>query len=210
MRYYTDNYTGTIHKHLTGFDEAMSTINFESAEKSLDTKAVLVWLAIQTWPRHEKKVATELERKQIEVFLPLVASERQWSDRRQIVQLPLFPTYLFVRAPETFDSRISVLRTNGVIGFVGARNVGTAIPDVEIESIRTLLTRGVAFQNHSYLKVGQRVRIRGGSLDGVEGILEAKNNNLTLIVSIQLLQRSLSIRVAGYRVEPAPSVAMCG
>src|SRR5258708_6421582 len=101
-----------------------------------------VWLAVQTWPRYEKKVATELEKKRIEVFLPLVASEHRWSDRRQTVQLALFPTYLFVRAAETFDSRIAVLRTNGVINFVGARNVGTPIPDNEIESVRNLLARG--------------------------------------------------------------------
>jgi transcription antitermination factor NusG len=163
----------------------------------------LAWFALQTWPRYEKKVEAELQRKQIECFLPLTASEHKWSDRRQIVQLPLFPTYLFIRAPETFDSRISVLRTNGVINFVGARNIGTPIPEIEIESVRILLARGITFQNHSYLNVGQRVRIREGSLDGVEGILVAKNEDLSLVVSIEMIQRSLSIRVAGYRIEAA-------
>jgi transcription antitermination factor NusG len=161
------------------------------------------WLAVQTWPRYEKKVAAELERKRLEVFLPLVNVERKWSDRRQMVHLPLFPTYLFVRAPETFDSRIAVLRTNGVINFVGAPNVGTPIPENEIESVRILLSRGIAFQDHSFLNIGQRVRIRGSSLDGVEGILVSKNDDLSLVVSIQIIQRSLSIRVAGYRIEAA-------
>jgi len=163
----------------------------------------LAWFALQTWPRYEKKVEAELQRKQIECFLPLTASEHQWSDRRQIVQLPLFPTYLFVRAPETFDSRISVLRTNGVINFVGARNAGTPIPESEIESVRLLLARGIPFQDHSFLTIGQRVRIREGSLDGVQGILTAKNNDLSLIVSINIIQRSLAVRVEGYRIEAA-------
>jgi transcriptional antiterminator NusG len=163
----------------------------------------LIWLAVQTWPRYEKKVAIELERKQVEVFLPLVSSNHQWSDRRRVVQLPLFPGYVFVRAPETFASRICVLRTNGVINFVGARNVGTAIPESEIESVRILLSRGIEFQDHSFLNVGQRVRICGSSLDGVQGILVAKNNDLSLVVSVQIIHRSLSIRVAGYRVEAA-------
>ncbi len=163
----------------------------------------LVWLAVQTWPRYEKKVATELQRKQVEVFLPLTDAEHKWSDRRRIVQLPLFPNYIFVRAPETFSSRISVLRTNGVINFVGARNVGTPIPEGEIESVRILLSRGIAFHAHSFLSVGQRVRIRGGSLDGVAGVLVAKNEDLSLVVSIQIIQRSLAIRVAGYRLEAA-------
>jgi transcription antitermination factor NusG len=162
-----------------------------------------VWLAVQTWPRYEKKVATELQRKKIEVFLPLEASERRWSDRRQAVELPLFPSYLFARIPPTLASRVSVLRTGGVTNLVGARNVGTAIPDGEIESVRMLLKRGIAFETHSYLDIGQRVRIREGSLDGVEGILVGKNNDLSLVVSIQIIQRSLSVRVAGYRVEAA-------
>jgi transcription antitermination factor NusG len=167
------------------------------------TGSGLVWLAVQTWPRYEKKVAVELAKKEIEVFLPLAGAERQWSDRRSIVQLPLFPTYLFVRAPETFASRISVLRTNGVINFVGTRSTGSPIPESEIESIRILLTRGIPFENHAYLSVGQRVRIRGSSLDGVEGILVAKNEDFSLVVSIQIIQRSLAIRVSGYRVEAA-------
>ena len=168
-----------------------------------ETRGGLVWLAVQTWPRYEKKVAAELEKKQVEVFLPLLSAEHQWSDRRRIVQLPLFPNYVFVRSPETFASRISVLRTNGVINFVGLRNAGTPIPDSEIESVRTLLTRGIAFTDHSFLNIGQRVRIRGSSLDGVEGILVAKNEDLSLVVSIQIIQRSLAIRVAGYRIEAA-------
>jgi transcription antitermination factor NusG len=137
------------------------------------------------------------------VFLPLVASERQWSDRRKIVQLPLFASYLFVKTPATTDTRISVLRTNGVIKFVGTGNTGTPIPDGEIESVRTLVTRGVAYQNHTFLNTGQRVRIRGGSLDGVEGVLIDKNDDLSLVVSIELIQRSLAVRVAGYRIEAA-------
>jgi len=173
-----------------------------SGEGNPDSSGSL-WFAVQTWPRYEKKAAVELERKQLEVFLPLVASEHQWSDRRRVVELPLFPTYLFVRAPETFASRIAVVRTSGVINFVGARNVGTPIPQSEIESVRTLLKRGIEFENHPYLKIGQRVRIREGSLDGVEGILVAKNNDLSLVVSILIIQRSLSIRVAGYRIEAA-------
>jgi transcription antitermination factor NusG len=163
----------------------------------------LLWFAVQTWPRYEKQVAVELQRKAIEVFLPLQAAEHQWSDRRRIVQLPLFPSYVLVRIPERLDSRISVLRTNGVTMFVGARSTGTPIPDSEIEAVRTLLKRGVDFHNHPFLNVGQRVRIRGGSLDGVEGFLVAKNEDLSLVVSINIIQRSLAMRVAGYRVEAA-------
>jgi transcription antitermination factor NusG len=162
-----------------------------------------VWFAVQTWPRYEKKVANECHTKNINSFLPLVPSKRQWSDRVRTVHLPLFPSYLFVRISETVEARIPVLRTTGVMKFVGDRGMGIPIPDSEIESVRLLLSRGIPFEAHPFLSVGQRVRIRGGSLDSVEGILQAKNDDFSLVVSIHIIQRSLSVRVAGYQVEAA-------
>jgi transcription antitermination factor NusG len=159
------------------------------------------WFAIQTWPRYERKVAAELRRKEIEFFLPLLSSQRQWSDRRQIVESPLFPSYVFVRIPCELNTRVPVLRTSGVIGFVGVRGSGAPIPDSEIESVRRILAKGVTFQQHPSLNVGQRVRLRGGSLDGVEGILVAKHEDHSLHVSIQIVQRTLAIRIAGYKIE---------
>jgi transcription antitermination factor NusG len=162
-----------------------------------------LWFAIQTWPRHEKKVATELQKKKIEILLPLVASQRQWKDRQPVIQLPLFPGYIFVRLRECAEERIAVLRTYGVISFVGVRGVGVSIPQPEIDSVRILLSTGVSFQVHSFLNVGQRVRIRGGSLDGVHGILAEKYDDLSLVISIPIIQRSISIRFFGYQVEAA-------
>ena len=178
----------------------METTTITGAERNMNDR---VWFAVQTWPRYEKKVTAELNNKAIDVFLPLQASVHQWSDRRRMVQLPLFPNYVFVRIPERLDSRISVLRTNGVSNFVGLRGAGTPIPESEIESVRTVLQRGIAYQNHPFLRVGDRVRICGGSLDGVQGILVGKNEDLSLVVSINIIQRSLAVRVAGYRVEAA-------
>jgi transcription antitermination factor NusG len=160
------------------------------------------WFAIQTWPQYEKKVAIEFQRKGIEVFLPLLASKRKWSDRTTMLQLPLFPSYVFVRIDDSSNARVPVLRTNGVTGFVGMRGRGVSIPEAQIESVRLLLSSGVTFQHHPHLTIGKHVRIRGGSLDGVEGILLAKNDDLSLLVSVKIIQRSLAIRVDGYRTEP--------
>jgi transcription antitermination factor NusG len=162
-----------------------------------------VWFAVQTWPRYERKVRDELSRKSIETFLPLRAAIRQWSDRRHVAQVPLFPNYVFVRIPEQLDSRISVLRTNGAAKFVGSASTGTPISESEIESVRLVLQRGIPCQGHPFLNIGERVRIRGGSLDGAEGILVGKNQDLSLVVSINIIQRSLSVRVSGYQVEAA-------
>jgi transcription antitermination factor NusG len=190
---------------VTGSSGAMANLAYISLSGSIvptrpATCAVPSWFAIQTWPRYEKKVAAEFQRKTIETFLPLLSSKRDWSDRRQIVHSPLFPGYVFVRILQEPNPRITVLRTHGVTGFVGVRGSGIPIPDFEIESVRVLLARGVGFQQHPFLSVGQRVRIRDGSLSGVEGILLEKRDDLSLLVSIQIIQRSLAIRIAGYSV----------
>ena len=159
------------------------------------------WFAIQTKPRHEKKVAFKLEEKDIEVFLPLYKSLHQWSDRRQEVQLPLFPSYIFVRIGATQGQRTAVLQTDGVRSFVGMRGKGVCIPEEEVEAVQKILDEKVSFTNHPFLNIGQRVRIRGGSLDGVCGTVMA-NNPRSLIVSIECIQRSLTVSIDGYAVEP--------
>jgi transcription antitermination factor NusG len=170
---------------------------------TLSARSEFSWFAIQTWPRHEKKVAAELREKGVSVFLPLFGEKRQWSDRQRLVESPLFPQYAFVRIPPSPRFRIPVLRATGVRGFVGKRGMGLPIPDGEIDAIRTVLAQGVPFSTHGFLNVGKRIRIRGGSLDGVEGILTAINNDATLVVSIELIHRSLAIRITGFAVEPA-------
>ena len=164
----------------------------------------LVWFAVQTWPRYEKKVAAELESKAVTVFLPLLRDKHKWSDRTRIVESPLFPSYVFARVQPAPEARIPILRTNGVISFVGTCGVGTPIPAREIESVRTLLHRGISFHTHPFLTVGQRVRIRSGSLQGVEGVLVGKDDeDPSLVVSIQIIQRSVAVRLHGYQIEAA-------
>jgi transcription antitermination factor NusG len=161
----------------------------------------LQWYAVQTMPRHEKKVTAELQQKQVQAYLPLFSEEREWSDRRVSVDTPLFPGYVFVRIPQDQDTRVMVLRTLGVRNFVGTRGVGAPIPDSEIESVQAVLARGIPFSVSPFLNIGQRVRILDGSLEGVEGILTAVNGDNSLIISVELIQRSLAMRVTGFRVE---------
>lgn len=159
------------------------------------------WYAIQTRSRHEKKVAEEIHDKGICSFLPQVTRVHQWSDRRKKVDLPLFPGYVFVHTVASPQARLSVLRIPGVAGFVGSQGQGTPIPDKQIADIRLILDQNVPFELYPFLEVNQRVRIRGGSLDGVEGVLLAKNPDHSLVVSIDLIRRSLLVRVSGYELE---------
>jgi transcription antitermination factor NusG len=158
------------------------------------------WYAIRTRSRHEKVAARELDARGISVFLPLVASVRQWSDRRTEVELPLFPGYAFVRVAYFSGERIRVLQASGVVNFVGG-NAGVSIPEEQIEAIRTLIVGKVPVHDHPFLKVGQRVRVRNGSLSGVEGMLVAVNGFRSLVISVEPIQRSLYINLDGYDVE---------
>jgi transcription antitermination factor NusG len=159
------------------------------------------WFAIHTRPRYEKKVTAELQQKGIRAFLPLNAAMHQWSDRRRLVHVPLFPGYVFVRVSSLPMHRISVLRTNGVLSFVGARSVGVPIPDCEIDAVRAVLEGRTSLNPHPYLRIGQRVRICGGSLDGLTGVLTTVNGDQSLVISVNLIQRSIAMRVQGLRVE---------
>jgi transcriptional antiterminator RfaH len=134
--------------------------------------------------------------------LPLVTEVHRWSDRRKSVELPLFGCYVFVKLCPTGEERLRVLRIDGVFRFVGDRGLGTPIAESQIEAIRTLIGQQIPWSAHPFLQIGQRVRVRGGSLDGVEGILLARNDDSTLVVSIDAIQRSLAVRIQGYDVEP--------
>jgi transcription antitermination factor NusG len=95
-----------------------------------------------------------------------------------------------------------VLRIPGVLNFVGVRNFGLPIPDSQIEDVQLLLKQQIPMAPYSFLKIGQRVRIRGGALDGMEGHLVGKNGNSRLVISIDAIERSLTINVQGYDLEP--------
>jgi len=160
------------------------------------------WYAIRTRSRHEKVVAQQLETQGINVFLPLLSEVRKWSDRHRQIETALFPGYTFVRIAYSSRERLRVLQTHGVAGFVGASGAaGTPIPDDQIAGIRTLITHNVPFKEYPFLRVGQRIRIRGGALDGLEGLLVALNGARTMVLSVEPIQRSLCVQVDGYNIE---------
>jgi transcription antitermination factor NusG len=159
------------------------------------------WYAVHTMARHEKRVAAQFEEKRVCTFLPLLHQVHRWSDRRSVVEIPMFSCYAFVRMVQTVEERLKVLRTPGVLSFVGSERQGTSIPDGQIESLRKAISEKVACLPHPFISAGKRVRIRGGSLDGVEGILMLQGRDQSLVISVELLQRSVSIRVEGYDIE---------
>lgn len=161
------------------------------------------WYAVQTRARNEKVISERLQEQGLTTFLPLVTEVRRWSDRKKKVELPLFSCYVFVKlVASNNEERMRVYRTNGVFRIVSMRGEAIPIPEEQIDALRTVVTQQVPWSAHPFLKIGQRVRIRGGSLEGVEGVLLSHNGDRTLIISIDAIQRSLAVRVEGYDVEP--------
>jgi transcription antitermination factor NusG len=161
----------------------------------------LCWYAIHTRPRHEKKIEARLRQCGFSTFLPIVKNVHRWTDRRKVIETPLFPCYAFIYVVCSPEIRLTVLRTDGVIGFVGVRGAATPIPETEIESVRILVSRNIPFAAHPFVKTGQRIRIRGGSLEGVEGVVVSVNGSRKLVVSMELIQRSIALSIEGYDIE---------
>jgi transcription antitermination factor NusG len=161
------------------------------------------WYAVQTMARHEKRVAAQFEEKRVCTFLPLLGQIHRWSDRRVKVEVPMFSCYAFVRIVHTVEERLKVLQTPGVVGVVGSERQGTPIPEEQIESLRIAINEKIPCFPHGFISAGRRVRIRGGSLDGVEGILVRQGADQSLVLSVEILHRSVAIRVEGYCVELA-------
>ena len=160
------------------------------------------WYAIHTRAQHEKAVAGRLQNEGITTFLPLVSNVHQWSDRRKVVEMPLFSCYAFVHLRLIPEIWARVMGLSGVLRFVGVRGRGVSIADSQIESIRRLLSAELPCMPYPFLKLGERVRIKGGALEGIEGILLARNGNRTLVISLEPIQRSLAVRIDGYHFQP--------
>jgi transcription antitermination factor NusG len=158
------------------------------------------WYALYTCSRHEKRVAAHLQERDFQCFLPLYQSVHRWKDRRVKVQLPWFPGYVFVHT--SLEHRLQVLNVPGVVRFVAVNGHPAALPEDDLLRLRNGLDQGLRAQPHPYLKVGHRVRVRSGPLAGAEGILVRKKSDFRLIVSIDLIMRSIAVEVDAADVEP--------
>jgi transcription antitermination factor NusG len=151
------------------------------------------WYAAYTCANHEKRVAVELETRDVEHFLPLYSSTRRWKDRRVQLELPLFPGYVFVRLD--LRNRLCVVQIPSVVRLVGFGGVPTALPDTEMDIMRLGLSQSLRAEPHPFLTVGRRVRITAGPFAGLEGVMKRKRSNLRVVVSLELIRRSVAVDV---------------
>lgn len=151
------------------------------------------WFAVQVAPRHEKSVAALLSYKGYQHFLPTYRSRRAWSDRKKTIEVPMFPGYVFCRTMHRAAHGL-VLTTPGVVRVVGFSGNPYPIPDDEIDAIRKVVLSSES-EPVPYLKVGQRVRISSGSMAGIVGILVQIKNRHRLVMSVDLIMKSIAVDV---------------
>jgi transcription antitermination factor NusG len=162
------------------------------------------WYALYTRHQHEKSVAQVLQGKGFEVFLPLYATTHRWKDRTKLLSLPLFPCYVFLNGG--LERRLDILTAPGIHALVSYAGRPAEIPFTEIEAVRRAIDSGAYVEPHPLLKSGDRVRVKSGSLEGVQGILLRKRNVYRLVLSVEMLGKAVVMEVDAHTVERARSV----
>lgn len=157
------------------------------------------WYAVQTYPRHEKRVHADLGLRQLESFLPLYATVNRWKNGCKMrVELPLFPGYIFVKIDPR--ERFKVLSLPGTVSIVGSSSGPWPLPEAEIASLRASM-RTNTIEPHEYLAVGQKVRIKYGPLAGMAGFLVRKGSGLRVVLSVEMIRQSAAVEVDADDVE---------
>ena len=163
-----------------------------------------LWFAAYTSPRHEKRVEQYLCQREVEHYLPVYRTPRKWRNGLKVIlDLPLFPGYIFVRIKRT--ERVRVLEVPGVLALVGGTGREPApLPDADINALRSGLHLRHA-EPHPLLTVGQRARIRSGALAGLEGVVVRKKNSFRVVLTMDLIMQSIAVEVDGSELEPLGS-----
>ena len=160
-----------------------------------ESKHAAHWYAAYTAARHEKVVAQQLTERRVETFLPLYRSLHRWKDRRKLVELALFPSYVFVRISPR--DKLRILQVSGVVHLVSFNGQLAELPETEIDALRNGLEHDVYAEPYPYLRVGRRVRVVRGPMMGTEGLLVRKKDKYRVVISIDVLMRSVAVEIDG-------------
>ncbi len=175
-----------------------SVAQAEIASKSIYSQTL--WYAAYTASRHEKRVAEQLQDRGIENFLPLCETIHRWKNGRHRVQLPLFSGYVFVRI--ALRDRLRALQVPGLVRLVGFNGLPYPLPESDIDGIRNAVSAGVVAEPYPYLTAGTRVEICRGPLQGLTGILLRRRNGFRVVLSLDLIMRSIVVELDAADVLP--------
>jgi transcription antitermination factor NusG len=177
------------------------TIDSEPSSPPEDSlHSEMLWYAGYTASRHEKRVAEHFAQRGVEHFLPLYETIHRWNNGRHRVQLPLFPGYIFVRI--ALRDRLRVIEVPGFVRLVGFNSLPYPLPEADITRMMGALKRGVLAEPYPYLTAGTRVEIRNGPMQGMTGILLRRQNKCRVVISVDLIMRSMIVEVEAGDVVP--------
>jgi transcription antitermination factor NusG len=163
------------------------------------------WYALYTRHQHEKVVSQILLGKGFDVFFPQYPVVRASGSHTKKLLLPLFPCYVFLHGG--LDRRLDIVTTPGVHAFVETANRPAVIPQAEIDGVRQTVESSFRVEPHPFLRAGDRVRVKSGSLQGIEGILIRKKNLFWLVLSVEMLGKSIAVEIQSSAVEKIPAQA---
>jgi transcriptional antiterminator NusG len=192
--------------NMRNLSRPLGTIEFSTGKQETEADAIASdkkWYALQVRRRLENIAAAHLAYKGYEQYLPLYRRRRRWADRIKEFDFPLFPGYIFCK----FDvlQRLPVLLVPGIISIVGFGKNPLAVPDDEIYAVQNVAKSGLTFEPSDFISTGQLARVKRGPLHGLVGIVVAKQTNCRLVISVNLLQRSVAVTIDNYSVEPVNS-----
>lgn len=170
-----------------------SITNISHSPENCSRTSEAHWVAVYTVARHEKVIARQFEERNIETFLPLYRSVHRWKDRKKEVELALFPSYVFVKISK--DRKLQVLQVPGVVNIVSFNGEPAALPEQEINALRNGVDNQLYAEPCQYLRVGKRVRVVRGPMVGAEGILSRKKDRYRVVISVDVLMRSVAVEV---------------
>src|SRR5258708_25214002 len=156
-------------------------------------RAIAHWYAAYTCARHEKCVARQLQERDVESFLPLYRSVHRWKDRSKLVELALFPSYVFVRV--TPAEHLRVLQVPGIVQLVTFQGRPAPLPEQEMNALRSGLDQQMCAAPHAYLRTGHRVRVIHGPLQGAEGILLQVKGKFRVVITLEALMRAVAVEI---------------
>jgi len=161
-----------------------------------------IWNVVYTASRQEKKVAESLQNQSIECYLPIVKILSQWSDRKKMVEKPLFNSYVFVKEISNYET---ILKTNGVVGFLKFNKLNARVWQHEIDTMHSMIAYGYDISVIDYsgqIEIGQKVQITDGPLKGHVGELYSKPDGEWFIVHFENLGNSLKIQLPTKILKP--------
>lgn len=165
-----------------------------------DAESNLQWYALRTRSRHEKQVRDWLVKRGVERLLPALGRISQWKDRKQVIELPLFPGYCFAKF--LWQDRLSVLEIPGVVQIVGSGSFPEPIQDEEIDALKKLMVSTLSYDAHPYLREGMAVQVIRGPLEGARGVLIRKEKQYRLVIAVHLIQQAAAVEIDAADVIP--------